>query len=94
MAITEVLVPQLSESISEATLLNWKKQPGAMLVARATSEACRLVAADAILGIGYSSEEIADGGSYDEQVAETTTTPATSTGTLRTVAAKRRTRAS
>src|SRR5690606_9671305 len=28
MAITEVLVPQLSESVSEATLLNWKKQPG------------------------------------------------------------------
>ena len=28
MAITEVLVPELSESISEATLLNWKKQPG------------------------------------------------------------------
>ncbi|MER1967055.1 2-oxoglutarate dehydrogenase complex dihydrolipoyllysine-residue succinyltransferase [Castellaniella sp. GW247-6E4] len=28
MAIIEVLVPQLSESISEATLLNWKKQPG------------------------------------------------------------------
>ncbi|MFA7669171.1 MAG: 2-oxoglutarate dehydrogenase complex dihydrolipoyllysine-residue succinyltransferase [Burkholderiaceae bacterium] len=28
MAITDVLVPQLSESISEATLLDWKKQPG------------------------------------------------------------------
>ena len=28
MAIIDVLVPQLSESISEATLLNWKKQPG------------------------------------------------------------------
>ncbi|MCB5363915.1 2-oxoglutarate dehydrogenase complex dihydrolipoyllysine-residue succinyltransferase [Pusillimonas sp. CC-YST705] len=28
MAIIEVLVPQLSESISEATLLTWKKQPG------------------------------------------------------------------
>src|SRR5690625_4681955 len=28
MAIQEVLVPELSESISEATLLNWKKQPG------------------------------------------------------------------
>ncbi|MDR2852365.1 MAG: dihydrolipoyllysine-residue succinyltransferase, partial [Burkholderiaceae bacterium] len=28
MAIIEVKVPQLSESISEATLLNWKKQPG------------------------------------------------------------------
>ncbi|MDR2991638.1 MAG: E3 binding domain-containing protein, partial [Burkholderiaceae bacterium] len=28
MAIIEVKVPQLSESISEATLLQWKKQPG------------------------------------------------------------------
>ncbi|MBF24137.1 MAG: dihydrolipoyllysine-residue succinyltransferase [Pusillimonas sp.] len=28
MAITEVLVPQLSESVSEATLLEWKKKPG------------------------------------------------------------------
>ncbi|HLR78216.1 MAG TPA: 2-oxo acid dehydrogenase subunit E2, partial [Burkholderiaceae bacterium] len=28
MAIIEVLVPQLSESVSEATLLTWKKQPG------------------------------------------------------------------
>ena len=41
---------------------NWRKQPQAMLVARATSELCRLIAADAILGIGYSVEEIADGG--------------------------------
>lgn len=45
---------------------NWKKQPGAMLVARATSELARLVASDAILGVGYSSEEVADGGSYDQ----------------------------
>ncbi len=28
MAITDVVVPQLSESVSEATLLTWKKQPG------------------------------------------------------------------
>ena len=28
MAIVEVKVPQLSESVSEATLLQWKKQPG------------------------------------------------------------------
>lgn len=28
MAIIEVLVPMLSESVSEATLLDWKKQPG------------------------------------------------------------------
>lgn len=40
---------------------NWKTQPQAMLVARATSELARLIAADAILGIGYSAEEIADG---------------------------------
>jgi hypothetical protein len=39
---------------------NWKSQPQAMLVARATSEVCRLVAADAILGIGYTIEELAD----------------------------------
>lgn len=40
---------------------NWKKQPQAMLIARATSELARLIAADAILGIGYTSEEIRDG---------------------------------
>ncbi|NLJ63586.1 MAG: 2-oxoglutarate dehydrogenase complex dihydrolipoyllysine-residue succinyltransferase [Alcaligenaceae bacterium] len=28
MAIIEILVPELSESVSEATLLEWKKQPG------------------------------------------------------------------
>jgi hypothetical protein len=39
---------------------NWKKQPRAMLVARATSEAARRVASDAILGIAYSSEELRD----------------------------------
>lgn len=40
---------------------NWQNQPQAMLVARATSELARLVASDAILGIAYSVEEIADG---------------------------------
>lgn len=44
---------------------NWKKQPAAMLVARATSEIARLIAADAILGIGYTAEEIADGATGD-----------------------------
>lgn len=39
---------------------NWKKQQGAMLVARATSECSRLVAPDALLGIPYSSEELLD----------------------------------
>lgn len=40
---------------------NWKKQPAAMLVARATSEIARLIGSDAILGLGYSAEEVADG---------------------------------
>jgi hypothetical protein len=60
---------------------NWKKQPGAMLVARATSELARLIASDAILGIGYSSEEVADGGTFDAQVTADTTAPAAPTGT-------------
>lgn len=33
MAITDVVVPQLSESVSEATLLTWKKKPGEMVQA-------------------------------------------------------------
>lgn len=47
---------------------NWKKQPQAMLMARATSEIARLIAADAILGIGYTVEEIADGAAGDVAV--------------------------
>lgn len=39
---------------------NWQNQPQAMLLARATSECARLVAADAVLGVPYSSEELAD----------------------------------
>lgn len=61
---------------------NWKKQPGAMLVARATSELARLIASDAILGIGYSAEEIADGGNVETRVAAETV-DATPTGTRR-----------
>ena len=49
---------------------NWKKQPQAMLVARATSELARLIASDALLGIagGYSTEELADGADEALQV--------------------------
>lgn len=55
---------------------NWKNQPQAMLVARATSELARLIASDAILGIAYSSEEIADGaGAGVEVPAEITADP-------------------
>jgi hypothetical protein len=37
---------------------NWKKQPQAMLVARATAEVCRRVAADVLLGLPYAVEEL------------------------------------
>lgn len=40
---------------------NWKTQPEAMLIARATAECSRLVASDALLGIPFSAEELADG---------------------------------
>lgn len=40
---------------------NWQNHPSAMLIARATAEVCRLVAADVILGMPYTSEEIRDG---------------------------------
>lgn len=59
----------------------WKKQPQAMLVARATAEAARLVAADAILGIGYTAEEVADGGAEPVEVVDVE--PPTPTGTRR-----------
>lgn len=40
---------------------NWRKMPMNMLLARATSEVCRLIASDAILGLAaYSYEELAD----------------------------------
>jgi hypothetical protein len=39
---------------------NWRRQPQAMLVARATAEAARYIAADAILGIPYTAEELID----------------------------------
>ncbi|GAA4762346.1 hypothetical protein [Microbacterium gilvum] len=50
---------------------NWKNQPGAMLVARATAEVGRLIAADALLGMAYSIEELEDGATPrpEEQVA-------------------------
>jgi hypothetical protein len=36
----------------------WKQQPAAMLVARATAEVCRWIASDAIMGMPYAAEEL------------------------------------
>lgn len=40
---------------------NWIKMPQSMLIARATSELCRLVASNVLMGMPYSSEELQDG---------------------------------
>lgn len=39
----------------------WKKQPQTMLIARATGELCRLIAADALYAMPYATEEIDEG---------------------------------
>jgi hypothetical protein len=73
------------------TKSNWKSQPQAMLVARATSEIARLVASDAILGIAYSIEEIADGAGGGVDVpAVTAAAESTSTATQGTRRMSRR----
>lgn len=61
---------------------NWRAYPRAMLLARATSELCRLAFADAIGGIGYVPEDFDDAGEFIPEVAEDVEEPA----------AKRRTR--
>ncbi len=51
-----------AKKLGVATKRNWQNQPTAMLIARATSELCRLVAAPLFLGISYSTEELRDHG--------------------------------
>lgn len=51
-----------AKKLGLTTKSNWIKQPQAMLIARATSELCRLVAAPLFLGMAYSTEELRDGG--------------------------------
>jgi hypothetical protein len=53
----------------------WKRNTRQMLIARATAEVCRLIAADSIIGLAYSQEELADGGDVQE-VDEVETEPA------------------
>lgn len=62
---------------------NWKKQPTAMLLARATSEIARLIAADVLLGLPYSVEELDDLGQPETQAKAETPAPKRTTRTAR-----------
>jgi hypothetical protein len=52
---------------------NYKKQPGVMLHARATAEVCRKIAADVLMGMPYSIEELDHGTDPDDTPARTAT---------------------
>lgn len=66
---------------------NWKKQPQVMLVARGTTEIARLIAADVLLGMSYSSEEIDDTGeAVGVEPAVPTPTPARRTAQRKSAA--------
>lgn len=64
---------------------NWKAQPEAMLVARATAEVGRLIAADALLGMAYSIEELEDGVASESAPAEQMKPKATRTAARRRI---------
>lgn len=51
---------------------NWQKSPIDMLIARATSAVCRLIASDVLMGLAYSVEELQDEQEGDAPVPATT----------------------
>lgn len=58
---------------------NWRTQPGAMLVARATAELCRWIAPEELLGLPYIAEELADGSEAPTPALESADAPAADT---------------
>ncbi|MCK2219754.1 hypothetical protein MF672_039055 [Actinomadura sp. ATCC 31491] len=65
---------QVEWDLERATLLGltgkseWKRQPRTMLVARATGEICRLIAADVLYAMPYASEELDTETQYSAEV--------------------------
>lgn len=48
----------------------WQKYPRSLMIARCTSELCRLVAADVLMGMAYSTEELTDMDAPDVAIPE------------------------
>jgi hypothetical protein len=73
---------------------NWRTQTKAMLVARATAEACRWIAADAMLGLPAMAEELeenADGKIVYAELDSAATAPAAIEPASKSTASRRRT---
>jgi hypothetical protein len=66
---------------------NYRTQPQAMLIARATAECARLVAPEALLGMPYSVEELGDGEGGTEVAAAPERAPSTRTARRRSIPA-------
>jgi hypothetical protein len=66
---------------------NWRTQPTAMLIARATAECARLVAPEALLGMPYAAEELVDDAAPDSAPQLPARRPATRTARRRTIPA-------
>jgi len=67
---------QRARDLGLAAKEQWKKQPQTMLVARATGELCRLIAADVLFAVPYASEEL-DGDDRPQPVAVPSVRPVT-----------------
>lgn len=73
---TEVTWPiERAQKMGLTSKSNWTKMPQAMLIARATSELCRLVAANVLLGMPYSTEELQDRGDTPAELSVTPRPP-------------------
>lgn len=55
-----------------STKKNWRRMPIDMLIARATSAICRLIASDVLMGLAYSQEELQDELESSEEEAPVT----------------------
>ena len=64
---TSVWTIDRAQKLGIANREQWRRQPQAMLVARATAEVCRLIASDVLLGMPYAVEELEESGASESK---------------------------